>query len=357
MLKATPVLGRPADKCNLIVRELRQEILRGDLAPGSQIPTRAEIEKRFLASTVTVQSALARLRADGFVHVRGRRGTFVASAPPHLYRYALAFPTTSANNRSWVRFWTALQNEALALKESGQRDISIYEGVSPQGGGVGHELLLADILAHRLAGVVFASAPHGLLGTPLLDEPGMPRVAIMSPGPHLAVPQVSTDAHSFFLKALHYLQNRGHRKVAFIVPVGHDTLLAQLLPQLSTLGLTTREIWMQAINLGSAYTAHGVVRLLMDQGQKERPDALIISDDNLLEFATAGLLAAGIVVPRDLEVVAHCNFPYPTPSGVPVTRLGFDTRKVLAACLELIDLQRQGAHVPRCTVIEAEFEA
>ena len=51
----------------------------------------------------------------------------------------------------------------------------------------------------------------------------------------------------------------------------------------------------------------------------DRPDALVITDDNLVPAATAGVLAAGRRVPADLEVVAHANFPHVTPSAVPAS--------------------------------------
>ena len=90
-------------------------------------------------------------------------------------------------------------------------------------------------------------------------------------------------------------------------------------------------------------------------GQRDRPDALIISDDNLVEHATAGIVAAGIGVPGDCAIVAHCNFPWPTPSALPMRRLGYDAREVIRVALESIDRQRRGE--PAGTlVVPARFE-
>jgi DNA-binding LacI/PurR family transcriptional regulator len=120
--------------------------------------------------------------------------------------------------------------------------------------------------------------------------------------------------------------------------------------------MTIRPHWVQGVHLAAPQLARNCAQLLMHAGQDERPDALIISDDNLVEFATAGLIAAGVRVPDDLEVVAHCNFPWPTPSVVPVKRLGYEVSRVLKACLESIDLQRGGEAAPAATVIPAVFE-
>ena len=94
----------------------------------------------------------------------------------------------------------------------------------------------------------------------------------------------------------------------------------------------------------------------MHDGQSERPDALIITDDNLVEYAAAGVIAAGMRVPEELEVVAHCNFPWPTPSVVPVKRLGYEVTRILQACLDSIDLQRSGQKALPVTQIPAVFE-
>ena len=102
-------------------------------------------------------------------------------------------------------------------------------------------------------------------------------------------------------------------------------------------------------------SARNAMHLLMHADQKERPDGLIITDDNLVEAATAGLLDAGVSVPQDLTVVAHCNFPWPTPSHVPARRLGYDVRQILSACLSDIDRQRNGGK-PKSISIPAVWE-
>ena len=91
-------------------------------------------------------------------------------------------------------------------------------------------------------------------------------------------------------------------------------------------------------------TVQNVVRLLMHG--KDRPNGLIITDDNLVEDAVAGLVAEGVEVPVDLEVVAHCNFPWPPLKTYPFRRLGPDVRGMLLACIDAIDKARRGEPAP-----------
>jgi hypothetical protein len=72
--------------------------------------------------------------------------------------------------------------------------------------------------------------------------------------------------------------------------------------------------------------------------------------------ATAGLAAAGVRVPRDLAIVAHANFPMPTRSALPVVRLGFDVRRVVAACLDVLGRRALGETVNDPIRVPVEFE-
>jgi hypothetical protein len=70
----------------------------------------------------------------------------------------------------------------------------------------------------------------------------------------------------------------------------------------------------------------------------ERPDAILVNDDYLVEAVTQGVLDAGRRVPEDVVVVAQCNFPHLPPAVTPVVRLGYDLPdlmdRALAALLE-----------------------
>jgi GntR family transcriptional regulator len=62
--------------------ELREEILRGDYAPGSPIPKEEDLGTRFGVSRITVRRAVADLETLGLVEKRQGRGTFVRAGIP-----------------------------------------------------------------------------------------------------------------------------------------------------------------------------------------------------------------------------------------------------------------------------------
>ena len=349
-------MSGPAVKHDEIVGRIRQSIIDGDYPPGSQLPTRTKLEESFDASSVTIQRALDRLVDDGYVVPRGRNGTFVAHDPPHLSHYGVVFPYRARKGDPWPPFWSAIANEAVALNQSGRKKISLFYDVEDQihSDAEDYRILLDCVLKQRLAGLFFVVDPRQLCDTPVVQLPGLPRVAICDREPQNGMRAIVLSAESQFRKSLAYFASRGRRKLAVIgvsrVMGEYEKLLPRLLKKY---GMESRPYWIQGLDLICTETARNCVHLLMNRGQTERPDALYIADDNFLEHACKGLVESGVRVPHDVEVVAHCNFPDSTPSKLPVKRVGFDARTILAAALGLIDSLRRREEVLVKTRVDA----
>jgi DNA-binding LacI/PurR family transcriptional regulator len=118
-------------------------------------------------------------------------------------------------------------------------------------------------------------------------------------------------------------------------------------------GFTVEPQWIQRATPSAGCYNRQLGRLLVQGAPGERPDGLVITDDNLVPDLTAGLAESGV---KDVVVVAHTNFPHPTPSAVPVSRLGYDIRKLVALCMERIDQQRNGQTAAAVTVLPAMWE-
>ena len=347
-----------------MVQHLRRLIVTGELAPGDQLPTYLEIQAQFGAEADTVRDAMAVLREAGFIETRHRCGTFVTPHPPHLTHFALAFPFESFDHRS--RFYEALRDEAAKLRTEDRR-VSAFYGVESHVDVDDYQRLLGFVRAHRLAGLVFASNPFWLEkhDSPLIREPGVFRVAIMMPENPVSYPTVYPDITAFLPKAFDYLASRGRKRVA-VVKLG-DSRHANLDTVQSLAaerGLNLQPRWLQATVAGASDWSSQLALLLLHGKETERPDAVVITDDNLVEGFTAGIRDAGVRVVADsepfrkggLEVVAQANFPYPTRSHVPAKRLGYDITRLMATCLDLIGKQRRREDVPSHTAIPAEWE-
>lgn len=347
----------PHEKHGQILAELRGKIVSGEWPAGTRLPIRLELARDYKTTVVTVQKALHRLIEDGFVVARGRIGTFVSDVLPHLSHYALAFPS-----RPHQVGWTHIHDNFLKLRDEleaeGDRKIPIYLDVGDEGVPVDARPLLVDARARKLAGVVFVS-PAPLTAHSLLDDPNLFLSAFAANCPHPRLPVANTTVSTFVTRAVERLAEMRRKSVAVIVSAtsaNTSTEYREFLPAaIASKGMTTRPHWIIPIHPATPQGARAVVQLLFDRDAKHRPDALIISDDHLVEEAVAGLLAADVRVPSEVEVIAHCNYPFLPASVLPVTWLGFDLRRVLRICLDLIDRQRAGERVPPVTAVSAQF--
>ena len=77
--------ARYATTPDFIAESLRDDILRGDIAPGAPL-RQEELAERFQVSRIPVRDALLRLEAQGLVRVYPNRGAFVISLSPDEVR-------------------------------------------------------------------------------------------------------------------------------------------------------------------------------------------------------------------------------------------------------------------------------
>ena len=177
--------------------------------------------------------------------------------------------------------------------------------------------------------------------------------------PHEIMPAYTTDPYEFLDRALDYLRGRGRRKIAVLHGFEVDSasgIPMALAERLARRGLEVRRLWSIPLGHGAVPTAAYVTEMLMALPRADQPDALVITDDHWVEFATRGLLAAGASVPKDFDVIAHTNFPDLPQAHVKVRWLGFDTTRLLRGCVEILKRQQQGETVPRLTFVPPVFE-
>lgn len=347
---------RPPVKRSRIAADLRRQIVTGKLSPGDQLPTRPSLEKIYSVSQPTIQQAINQLTDEGFVFARGGHGTFVADHPPHLSRYVVVMPGGASQGDYESRFLTAFANEAHAL--DGQQPGSV---VVCRNAGVGTrelEDLLSDLEHDRVAGLIFPQGIVPLKGNPLLDMEGVPKVGVMQGGTE-QIMAVFPDLDDWYVRAFDCLAEKGRRRVALLTTwMEHDEpLMTRLKSMAAERGIETRPYWVQQVAASDSPWAVNAVHLLFNAEQSIRPDAFVITDDNIVEHSLAGLVQAGVRVPDDVEVVAHCNFPWQPTAVLPIHRLGFDVRKMLLTCIGLINAAREGRDVDPKVLIPAQFES
>ncbi len=355
---------RSSTKLDLIAEEIRQKIVKNEYPPGSSLPTRTELEEYFQVSRVTIQRALDKLMEDGFIVAKPGSGTYVAEFPPHLFRYGVVFPYRPSEERRWMPFWSILRDAALIINENKlrtkPRKMVVYYSNRGRRDSLEYLELERDVETHTVAGLIFVSNPLDLVDTPVLMDAGIPRIAITDAEVPASIGvRIRLDAQSFLDKALDYLAAQGRKKIALLTEAsgGADNAFCYyFLAGVKQRGLETAPCWMQALRAVDASWARNLVHLLMQGEKGTRPDGLIIAHDGLVEHAKAGLIAAGVAVPHDAEVLAHCNFPALAPAVLPIQRLGYDVRQVLRLCIDCIDKIRANQTTPAVVKVPAVFE-
>jgi len=333
------------------MRRLRRRIISGTYPPGSRLPTRRALCAELGCSTIIMQQAMDRLIAEGFVRSDGRNGSFVCDHPPHLTQVGVILPATIESNR----FWAALSHVVDTL-DVPDFTLQCWENVNEHIDNPGHRDILRRVRAHMFAGLIFAFPPAKFKESPILTEPGIARVAVMSPLTTIRnVDRINLARDSVTERTIAYVRERGRTRIAVIVPDVATSTFELWQQALSAQGITLRPYWFQPGNIAHPAAARHLTRLLFREGQADRPDALIIADDNLVEHVTRGVAEAGIAVPDDLDIVAHCNFPWPPATACPVTFFGFDAQTIMEVALERIRNQMAG-EPPAHTDISAVFE-
>ncbi len=329
-------MGRPAERMTRIVESLRGEIVSGHFPPGSRLPARLDVERRYEASSVTVQRALTQLAQEGFVRVDRTLGSYVTDAPPHLSHYTIVFPKSPHGVDPWNMWYATLLSASKIVAE--QRGITIEPAfdIDSHIDTPSYIHLVDTIQSSRVAGLIFSVPPMALEGTPICEHPNLPRVVATS---HEVYHSVSR-ADSPLLTAMNVLKESGRNRVAMFASARQD--VSGFTRAAEECGLESRPYWVQRVDLASPDTARDIVQLLMSPENTVHPDAIYIDDDNLIDAVVAGLLGAGIRVPTDLEIVAHANLPVQTKSVVPIRRFGVDARKVIAGCIDCLERQRAG---------------
>jgi DNA-binding LacI/PurR family transcriptional regulator len=354
-----------SSKNSAIVAQIRQEIVEGRFPAGCQLGSQRDLATRFGVAGVTVQTALKQLEREGFIESRSRSGTFVVEKPPHLSQVALVFPFDPVNRfakEQWSRYYQALTQAAVTFQQESGRRMLMFHGITEHTDSEDRQRLIAYMETQRLAGVIFANEPFQMENSPILDLPGIPRVAFGSEQMYDNVPVVTGDGAQWVAKALDHLAALGRRRVAVIDHGMGPQFDALLQAGLAERGMVSHRRWHQYVSLRTLAGTSNAVEMMMHD--PERPDALLIEDDNFVEQALAGLAAAGVNVPAcgepcrtdDVAVVGHANFPVAPTKVLPVRLLGYDVNLLLRTCVDLIDRQRAGEQVPGATVVPMLWE-
>jgi hypothetical protein len=324
----------PSRKAEKIVRTLRDEILSGQRSPGEKLPTYDALIEQFRITRPTVARVLRALRKEGLIEVNGTRGIFVAATFPHHRRY-LWVTSEQPGSIEWTSFLATIL-DLIERNETGiAGEVIPLVGVDGRSNNPQYQQLCEAVEHSSVAGLFLMNSAAVYL-LPALQTPGLPRVAIWAPLPHAGL--LSLDFEALLKRACARLLEKG-RRVAVISP--HAPNLARAQEYLGQGGLDKERVWALHV---APVGCDRIAELLFDRD--DRPDAVFVTDDNLVKPLLVGLRRAKVRLGKDVYVLAHCNWPRPIGLGEGVEHIGFDVREVLCSAKEVIDAQRAGEMSP-----------
>ncbi len=314
---------------------LREEILTKS-SPGQRLPTIMELTKRFNVSFQTVREGLNILAEEGLIQRRPGAGTFVSAVIPAqrdrhvgvLAEIDISDPHASYFfRRTPQRVVRFLRREGFAAR--------LYTGHTQVGDETIRPLtctaFLEAVERQQLSGVVAFAPSHTL---PQWLEP--------LPGGHVPVVG-STDGYDYRVELDHpalvrtgvqYLLNQGRRRIALLEyfrPSRQASAVESFLEVMAAAGAPVNPQWLRhSLNPCTPGANWEEFRAVWASGGSkgrqgdEKPDGLLICDDNLFPVTAMAILQLGIRVPEDLTVVTHSNKGSAMLSPFPVAKLEID---------------------------------
>ncbi len=343
-------LLKPRMKRQQLVNIFKEMLIDGSLCHGRQLPTYEELDRQFDASRATLNYVLTQLKHDGYVQSIERQGVFVSEHLPCRSRYALVFESEEHN-----LFWTKLIHEAQLINRSNNGcQFEIFHSDILQ-----HEdsQRLLDLLARKMiAGVFFFFDPCNSLPRKIFtDYPDIPKIVTDKKRTQHNMYRVILNTESCVNKVIEYAKGHGIKKIG-VISKGQQSL-AEEFPEIAEKNhVCVKPEWVVAAPEKYIDGVRNLTRLLMALGPEKRPEALYITDDNLITPVQSTLIELGIKVPEDIRLICHFNFPDSTETVLPVKKIGYDVRDILKTGIAKIQCHYNGT-TPETMTVTGKYDS
>ena len=334
---------------------LRSEVARSQ--PGRQLDSISTLAKRFGVSQITVRNALLLLSHQGLVELRHGSGCYVSERSGSTHVGVYTDWDLSSSHTSYF-FLHTMQELRRFFAQRGQR-VRLYMGnVRPGGTPTGlscHEFL-EDVAADKLSGVALLSTLfQPQWGNPL-SQRKVPVVGCWYEHEY----NIALDYPGMIERGTRYLVSQGRKKIALLGWFGrtppHDQYYRAFADVLAEHRLPVNDNWIRT-DLHPWLEAAGWEEFReLWLAQPDKPDALLIADDNLYRGAAVAMLELGIRVPEDLLLVTHTNKGSGMFRPVPAACLEFDPAELAMRMGETLWRRMQNEpDVPKQVTVPFQF--
>ncbi len=331
MSTTEPVVA-PINGAADLARNLKEQIISGQLSPGDRLPTFVELEKTTGLASSTINRAYDRLQEEDLVRrVRGS-GVYVADSENVASRRVIGCWGTSFGVASgyWLECIHGIRNG------TSENDVDM--------------MLMPDLPSEKswdsIDGVVIAPPLPGELPEPLR---GTPRVCVMYD--HPTEISVVADEYCGGRQATRRLIELGHRRIASLYFLTDNQYgerrHAGYQAALREAGIEPRpELHRECVDKGDAKGFTNIARKRMqewleDDWEELAPTAILAHNDQIAIGVMQALQQAGKRVPHDVSIIGFDDteistmcYPSLTTMKVPLRSIG---RRSVTALLQKME--------------------
>lgn len=308
-------IGRREVAHRLISARLREQILQGEIAPGTELPPTVTLAEQWKTSYFTAHTALKNLVKEGLLERKHGAGTYVREQRSVLDSIGIYY----GNSSIWTNDEKAFYRNIYGALEKRLRKLKItlhvfvdHRPASKQG-TVMPELLRA----------IESREIHGLVA-PLVNDTNLSwllklaiPLATVSSGLGISN-RVGFQSKNNIARMLAALKAQGCRTVGMISNIYADEhaivrserlyYYDEFAQELKAAGMETRPAWiLKPTKEIFDLTRFGYQEFHKLWQQSERPDAIIAYPDMLVRGVILGALEVGAKVPDKVKFFFHRN--------------------------------------------------
>jgi len=317
--------------------DLKSLLSKNNYQPGDRLPVVNDIQDRFNVSKVVVQSAVKKLKQEGYLTSIDRQGLFMAKRPPCLKKIVIAIGSDSESVHHNIFTDTILRLLKNANYTWQDYDIEIIESlIDCEDESFDH--LRRNFVKGSCAGIILILPTEELKHNINLNSVEVPMAAIC-PKNGFQIPSVLTDGNVFWQKSYELLLGQGCEKIAIM----HRNSTLQRTKHFleEEIGLHIENHYFLGASIDCELATINLISLMFHPQNNLRPDALIIGDDNLENAILKGLIQNNVIPQKDVKIISHCNWPHYNNSPFPITYYGFETIDILNKAIDMISFQQK----------------
>ncbi len=313
------------------------DALRGQITakytPGLKLESETNLAKRFSVSVVTIREALSALAQEGLVQREHGRGTFVAD-----WRSSQSIGILFAQDIALQQnsdFVLRVAQELRQILEEANCETRLYMIPAASGGAaadVSCPVLTRDVEENQLAAVAainVVASPHWLAP---LQQQNIPVVGSRKGFTYC----VRHDHQRMISDGVKYLVKRGCKKIVLMSWDEYRSFTECFIRELQIAHLPVHQGWIRNNLLPKSLGVGWQEFREIWSAASDKPDGLLISDDQLCAGAVKAIEEVDVRIPEELIIISHANKGREIQTNFPMPRMECDPDEFASAVAEML---------------------